>query len=151
MTTYVDTGVLLKSYVLEPDSPFAVDLLSAAGETLSFSHLHELELPNALQLKRFRGEITARQLAGSLACIDSDRAEGRLVRPAYDLAKVFSRATSLAARHSAKTGARSLDLLHVAIALEAGCSTLISLDRRQRAVASIEGLTVKPHRLTAPS
>lgn len=149
MTTYIDTGVLLKAYVLEPDSPAAIKLLELAGVTLAYSHLHELELPNALQLKCFRGELTSRQLARALALIDSDRAEGRLTRPTYSLEQVFSRATSLAAHRSAKCGARSLDLLHVAIALESDCTTFISLDRRQRLVAAAEGLSVKPTRVPA--
>ena len=149
MTTYIDTGVLLKAYVLEPDSPAAIKWIETAGPALAYSHLHELELPNALQLKRFRGELTSRQLAGALALIDSDRAEGRLTRPTYSLERVFSRATSLAARHSAKLGARSLDLLHLAVALESGCTTFISLDRRQRLVAVAEGLAVKPTRMPA--
>ena len=147
MTAYIDTGVLLKAYVLEPDSAYATALIESAGAAIVYSHLHELEMINALQLKRYREEITSRQLAGSLRLIESDRAAGRLFRPDYELAKVFSRATDLAVRYSKKYATRSLDLLHVALAVEIGCIRFISFDRRQRRAAQAEKLTVLPERL----
>lgn len=147
MTAYIDTGVLLKAYVLEPDSAYATALIESAGAAIVYSHLHELEMINALQLKRYREEITSRQLAGSLRLIESDRAEGRLFQPDYELAKVFSCATDLAVRYSKKYATRSLDLLHVALAVEIGCIRFISFDRRQRRAAQAEKLTVLPERL----
>jgi predicted nucleic acid-binding protein len=147
MNAYVDTGVLLKIYVLEPDSGPAAHLLESVGYAIAYSHLHELEMFNALHLKRYREEITPRQLAGSLRLIESDHAEGRLFRPNYELAKTFTRATDLAVRYSAKHATRSLDLLHVAIALELGCDQFISFDRRQRRAAQGEKLSILPHRL----
>ncbi|MGA2436750.1 MAG: PIN domain-containing protein [Bryobacteraceae bacterium] len=38
----------------------------------------------------------------------------------------------------------TLDLLHVAVALSLGVKTFVTFDERQRAVAKLEGLTVKP-------
>lgn len=151
MTTYIDTGILLKAYILEPDSAAATKLVESAGSEIIYSHLHELEMINALQLKRYRNEITSRQLAASLGLIESDRIEGRLFRPRYDLARTFSRAIELAIRHSAKYATRSLDLLHVAVALEIGCDAFISLDRRQRRAALGEKLTVLPRRMPSGS
>lgn len=149
MIAYIDTGVLLKAYVLEPDSAAAIKLIESAGTEIAYSHLHELEMVNALQLKRFRDEITSRQLAASLGMIDTDRADGRLFRTSYRLEKVFSRATDLVIRYSAKHATRSLDLLHVAIALETRCDHFVSFDRRQRRAALDEKLTVLPRRLPA--
>jgi predicted nucleic acid-binding protein len=53
----------------------------------------------------------------------------------YDLAKVFRRTEFLSAEYSGDIGSRSLDLLHVAAALEAGCRAFASFDVRQRKVA----------------
>jgi hypothetical protein len=41
-------------------------------------------------------------------------------------------------------GVRSLDILHVAIAMSLGARTFLSFDDRQRALATRAGLTVVP-------
>ena len=45
---------------------------------------------------------------------------------------------------AASAGQRTIDLLHVAIALEAGAKTFLSFDQRQRKLAKAAGLKVKP-------
>jgi predicted nucleic acid-binding protein len=47
-------------------------------------------------------------------------------------------------RQLVEIGCRTLDLLHVAVALSLGVKTFVTFDERQRAVAKLEGLTVKP-------
>ena len=147
MSPYFDTGVLVKSYVLENDSPFAVGLIQATGGPFWFSHLHAVELPNAIRLKRFRKEITPAQEVAALRALRSDVNSGRLARPHYDLAATFLRAEWLSAKCSAQVGSRSLDILHVAIALEAACTEFVSFDERQRKVAALAGLKVLPAKL----
>jgi hypothetical protein len=142
--TYVDTGIMVKGYVLEADSPAAIAILEAAGDPLVFSHVHALEIPNAIRLKRFRGEITAAEETAAVRAFRADVDAGRLARPDYDLAAVFIRAEGLSAKHSGGIGSRSLDLLHVAAALEAGCAALASFDDRQRKLAALAGLKLIP-------
>jgi predicted nucleic acid-binding protein len=144
VTTYVDTSIFVKSFVLEPDSPAALEILEAAGSPLLYSHLHEIEIPNAIRLKRFRGEITRQQEATAIRVFHSDIDAGRLARPTYDLPEVFLRAERLSAKYSGDTGTRSLDLLHVAAALECGCTEFASFDQRQRKIATLAGLKVIP-------
>jgi predicted nucleic acid-binding protein len=146
MSTYCDTGVLVKSYIFETNSPEAVALLDASGLPLPCSHFHEIEVPNAIRLKRFRKEITPEQESRALRAFQSDRETGRLARPDYDLGDVFLRAATLSAKHSSVLGTRSLDLLHVAAALEAGCEAFVSFDERQRKAAAKEGLEVLPRK-----
>ena len=148
MSTYFDTGVLVKSYVREIDSPAAVALIEAAGDPVWFSHLHAVELPNAIRLKRFRREITPAQEAAALDALRADLNSCRLARPHYDLATAFIRAEQLSAKHSGHVGCRSLDILHVATALEAACAEFVSFDERQRKIAAAEGLKVLPPKLT---
>ena len=140
----------MKSYVLEADSQEAISIIEAAGDLLIFSHFHSIEIPNALRLKRFRGEITATEETAAIRVFLADVDAGRLVRPDYDLAEVFIRAEKLSARHSASTGTRTLDLLHVAAALECGCTTLASFDERQRKTASLSGLEIMPAKRKKP-
>jgi predicted nucleic acid-binding protein len=144
MNAYIDSALFVKAFVLEANSEETIRLLEETGEPFAYSHLHEIEIPNAIRLKRFRGEITKSQettaIRGFLADVDS----GRFERITYDLAAVFMRAESLSAKCSAEIGTRSLDLWHVAAALEAGCKTFVSYDTRQRKAAELFGLRVLP-------
>jgi len=142
--TYSDTALFVKAFVLEEDSADAVRLLEAIGEPFAYSHLHELEIPNAIRLKRFRGEITKAQETAAIRSFLAEVDAGRFERISYDLGCVFIRAEQLSAKHSAGIGSRSLDLWHVAAALEVGCTTFASYDARQRKVAQLSGLHVLP-------
>lgn len=134
----------MKSYVFETDSPEAIAIIEAVGDPLIFSHVHAIEVPNAIRLKRFRGEITKAEEAAAIRVFRADVDAGRLARPDYDLAEVFIRAELLSAKYSGNTGTRSLDVLHVATALESGCGGLASFDERQRKIAALAGLKVTP-------
>lgn len=141
---YADTSVMVKGYVLESDSEAAIRIIESLGVYLLYSHLHSIEIPNAIRLKRFRGEITkAQEIAASRAFL-SDIESGVLSPCDYDLGEVFLLAERLSAKHSAIIGSRSLDLLHVAAALEAGASHFASLDTSQRKIASLNGLKILP-------
>lgn len=144
MKTYIDTALFVKSFIFEADSPAAVAILEATGEPFAFSHLHEIEIPNAIRLKRFRGEITKAEETAAIRAFEADVSKGRFSRPAYDLGAVFIRAEQLSARLSGDIGTRSLDLLHVAAALEAGCTAFASYDIRQRKGAALAGLSLLP-------
>ncbi len=141
---YIDTGILVKSYVLETDSPEAISILEAAGDPIVFSHVHSIEIPNAIRLKRFRGEITKAQEMAAIRVFRTDVDTGRLFRPEYGLADVFVRSERLSAKYSGDIGTRSLDVLHVAAALECGCTGFASFDDRQRKIAALAGLKVTP-------
>jgi predicted nucleic acid-binding protein len=144
VSVYIDTAILVKTYVFETDSPEAIAIVEAAGDPLIFSHLHAVEIPNAIRLKRFRREITRAQETAAIRAFRADVDAGRLARPDYDLAEVFILAERLSAKRSGDLGTRSLDVLHVAAALECGCTGLVSFDERQRKIAARAGLKVTP-------
>jgi hypothetical protein len=54
--------------------------------------------------------------------------------------EALEKARSIGERTSAKAGCRTLDLIHVAIAVQWGCSIFVSADERQIAAAKTEGL-----------
>jgi predicted nucleic acid-binding protein len=141
---YADTGVLLKSYVLEADSDEAEHTLREMGAPFCYSLIHGLEVPNAVRLKVFRREITAPQASAALRAFRADLDKGLLERSSAALPAIFLRAEKLSEKHSAKLGTRSLDLLHVAAALESGCKRFASLDGRQRECAKLEKLELHP-------
>jgi len=149
-STYIDSSLFVKSFVFEKNSPAAIKIIEAVGEPFLFSHLHEIEIPNAIRLKRFRGEITRAQETLAIRAFESDVGSGRFSRPTYDLGSVFTRAEHLSRRYSGDIGTRSLDLLHVAAALEADCTVFASYDQRQRKCAALSGLKVIPARIPPP-
>jgi len=145
---YADTSVIVKSYLDEPGSAEADSVLGGLGLPLAYTPLHEVEVPNAIYLKRFRGEIGPDQERAVVEALRKDLREGLLRRPDFlDLRKIFVRAAALAEKYSPHFGTRSLDLLHVAAALESGSTDFVSYDARQRKVAAGEGLRVVPRTL----
>jgi predicted nucleic acid-binding protein len=144
MSAYIDTALFVKVYVMEANSMETIRIFEEIGEPFAYSHLHELEIPNAIRLKRFRGEITKAQESAAIRAFFTDVDVGRFERISCDPRDVFLRAERLSAKYSGDTGSRSLDLWHVAAALEAGCSAFASYDARQREVAALCGLEVIP-------
>ncbi len=146
---YFDSGILVKNYCRELTSPEAIALILVEPPPLPLLHLQEAEIRNALRLKLFRGELTIAALKKSLSLLDEDIREGRFDRPHHDIGAIYRRAEALSRLHSSTTGARTLDILHVAAALEIGATSFYSFDHRQRAVAKKAGLKVMPKTLPA--
>jgi predicted nucleic acid-binding protein len=138
VTTCVDSSALIAVYATERYSAHARREVRATTG-IPFTSLHELEVPNALRVLHGRGALEARELRGLLAQIADDQEAHRLVDARLDLFAVFARAIALSARHAATLLCRSLDGLHVAAALELGCSRFVSGDDRQLALAAAEG------------
>ena len=117
MIHYLDSSALIKLYVPEAGSDRVSAFTRALPHPVPFTHLHELEMKNGLQLKRFRRQATAKVVEASVLAIDEDFAAGVLSRPELNWFDVFRRAQELAPLHSSRIGCRSLDLLRVASAL----------------------------------
>jgi predicted nucleic acid-binding protein len=137
--SYFDTSALVAVYVNEAHSSTARREVSSAGQ-VPWTRLHELELGNALVLLRGRRIIDDRQLALLSAHVHDDREAQLLIEVPLDLQGVFDRAIALSATHSARLLTRSLDILHVASALEIGCRRFVSADDRQLLLARKMGL-----------
>jgi len=148
--SYFDSAVLVKAYCLETTSPQALSLIKRATPPLPFTPLHALEIRNALRLKRHRKELTESQLRGALRGLQDDIDSGFLGAQDQDLHEVFAQAESLSAQHTQSTGARSLDILHVAAALVLMTDEFVSFDRRQRSLAVEAGLKVLPRLVPKP-
>lgn len=150
MEIYFDTSLLLKAYIREADTPEALAIIQAENPPAPFSHILEIELRTAIRLKHGRAEITAAAMRSALQTVESDLSSGVLARPEYDLEAVYRRAETLSAKHAAATLARSADILHVAAALEAGCTGFASFDERQRKIATLAGLKLIPTKRKKP-
>ena len=144
MNAYFDSGVLLKNYCTEPNSHDAISLILSESAPLPFTLLQEAEIRNTFRLKVFRKEISQFNLPASIRLLEEDVRERRLERVAIDWVMIYRRTEILSHAHTISTGARLLDILHVAAAIEIGSTRFCSFDQRQRAVAKKAGLTVLP-------
>ena len=139
MTTYVDSSALVPVYVPEPFSKAARLAIQTAPQ-VPFTALHQLEMANAFELLVGRGLISRAESRGILQHLRDDLESQRLMPVSLDLERVFVDAGELSRLYTAKFLGRSLDLLHVAAAHAALCTTFVSADDRQLAIAKASGL-----------
>jgi predicted nucleic acid-binding protein len=137
---YFDTSLLVAFYANENCAQEAAGLLGSSGQPIPFNRILELELRNAIRRKVPRKEATAAQVRRFLGQLESDVRQGILAWQVFDFEPVFDRAESLGAQFTERLNTRSVDILHVAIALEAGCDTFHTFDRDQARLASAAGL-----------
>jgi hypothetical protein len=142
VTAYFDTSVITKWYIPEPDSVAALRLRARFSPPAVMTHLHRVELVTAWHLKVFRRELARGIVEQALRHLDADTAAGLWEVPAYDLIDVFAEAEALSRRHTSISGARSLDILHVAAAVVLGLSVFVTHDDRQAKLAKATGLRV---------
>lgn len=144
MNAFFDSGVLVKLFATESNSPAADWLAESLPGPFPCTDLQETEVRTAIRLKCARGEISPAERDGALRELDRALAGGKLRRVILDWPAVWRRAEALSAAHAQGTLCRTLDILHVAAALELAADGLVSFDRRQRALAGRAGLNVLP-------
>lgn len=140
---YLDTSVIVKLYFREALSKKVAAWLKTTNEAIPLTLLHELEFLNAIALKRFRDEISEDDAERVHAMLEKHKTAGVYFRPQVEWPGVFNRAIELSARHSKTIGSRSLDILHVALALSTETTRFVTLDQRQSELAESAGLDVR--------
>ena len=142
MKVYFDTGLLLKLYAAEPNSAKAAALVQHHGMPFVFCQLQQTELWNALYRKAARNEIDRAELARSVKRIQSDLDLGVLNVSNLDWPEVWATADRLTVKYVLTTQCRTLDVLHVAAALQLDVKNFGTTDVRQMAIARKAGLRV---------
>jgi len=130
---YFDTSSLVSLYARDTNFSKAINAVPGKA-TKVITQFAELEFENALQLRVFRKDLRMSQ--------------GQLIRRNFqdDLRKQvyeyrlfdigwLERAGLLSRRHTALLGTRTLDLIHVASALELEADSLFTFDEHQRSLA----------------
>lgn len=144
MSATADSSLIVPLYLQEPSSALADAACLSVAPPIRLSEWHRVEVASAFQRAVKTGRITDAQAALLWQDFTSDIASGRFEIVAVDHAAVLARALMLTQKHTATLGARTLDLIHVATALEIGVTDFLSLDNRQRQAATAEGLNVLP-------
>ncbi len=93
----------------------------------------------------FRKRLDAADVAASLRLFRADLLMAVLVRQPVP-PNSFQRATDLSKLYTRTLGSRTLDILHVAIALELDVEVFFTFDKDQAVLARRAGLAVRPGR-----
>jgi predicted nucleic acid-binding protein len=139
-TTYADPSALLKLYIHEPESERMSSWRARTKGPLHVTHHGRIEIVNGICLAAFRKHITAEAMTDALGSFEEDFAEGRYVQADLLWRAALQRAGDLSRRHTAALGGRSLDVLHVASALELKLKNFLTFDRRQQQLAQAAGM-----------
>jgi hypothetical protein len=138
-THFLDTGVVLKLIVDEPLSPAVLSFVEKHALVVPYSRLIELEVHNALEALLFRKQITRVQLRGCRDLLADLISDGRFQPMSLSLDAIASEAMRLAPQVTARTGCRTLDLLHIATARLIRAEIFVSTDQRQLKAAALCG------------
>lgn len=140
----VDSSFLVSLYRKDDHQEAANQFMAKHTPVLGFSPLNRIELRNALRNAESFGELDAHDRRLAFRQIEHDLSEGILVHLPVEWTNAFRRADELSEKHAGRKGQRTIDLLHVAIALECGSEMFLSFDQRQRKLAQAAGLQVQP-------
>ncbi|MGH9590615.1 MAG: type II toxin-antitoxin system VapC family toxin [Terracidiphilus sp.] len=140
---YLDASFSVSLYSSDLNSNAALSTLPPANEILVLTSLAELETINALALRVFRKAISSAEADASLGIFEEDLRNGVFLRKGMADA-AYERARKLSILTTARLGMRTVDLLHVAAALELGATSFFTFDTTQRALAVDSGLLLNP-------
>lgn len=138
---YLDTSALLKLYIREAGSEAVQARVASQDLPLPVWEIQEAELVNALRLKAFWKEITPGQAEGQIKLFEDRKRRGLYVFPEIQrgaLMQTFRRLSE----ETPRLGCRTMDIFHVACAVEIAATAFISFDERQRSLAAHAGLQV---------
>jgi predicted nucleic acid-binding protein len=138
--TYADPSALLKLYLHEPESRALAAWRSRHAGALTVTHHGRVEMTNGLALAAHRGLIPKAAFQLALAALDDDFHHGRYRLADLLWRSTLNRAAPLSRMHSRGFGTRTLDVLHVASALELGLCQFLTFDLRQQELARATGL-----------
>ena len=127
MSAYADTSFLVSLYTPDANSVDAARKMAAYPQVILITPLAELELANALELRLFRKELRTTEVKAAQSAIRKDLADA-VYQPIPMPVGVFERARSISKRRTARLGTRTLDVLHVAAALELKAQDFLTFD-----------------------
>jgi hypothetical protein len=155
MKPYADTNFFTRVYLSLPESGQADQLFAFAksrgAPLLPITWLHRMEVANAIEMSVWLGKqggqprVTSQAAAVALESFRNDLAGETFLREAtIDVSTLQPLFEETAARHTAKHGFRTYDILHVVSARLLGCGHFFSFDAKANALAKIEGLKIAP-------
>jgi predicted nucleic acid-binding protein len=147
---YADTAFLMSLYGRDANSPRAVALAAKHKPVFFLTEFGELEFANAVERLLFSHRAGAYWTRSEAQAV-RNRLEQHVNAGVFQLRPVPSEtwqtAIRLSRQYTAKLGTRTLDVLHVALAMSLQPDVFFTFDRRQWKLAKAVGLRVLPSRL----
>ena len=143
---YIDTSVLLKAYVPEPDSERFVTWADAV-RSRCISPLSAVELHCAIHRRQRMGLLSTKQRTAAIEAFDAE-VEADIYRLLPWPAQGFDEGR-VALERCRPIALRALDALHLAVALHHRCSGFATADRVQASAARRLGFKVQAFFLPA--
>lgn len=137
---YVDPSALARLYIHQDGSREMAIWRTKIGGTLGVTHHGRTEVINALCRAAFLGGLDGKGLREALGNFDADFGAGHLRQADILWRAALNKAAELSRKHTPKLGTRSLDVLHVACALELKARYFLTFDARQQQLAGAAGL-----------
>ena len=138
MTIYADTSVFVSLYLPDAHSKEAQQHM-AEHPRVWLTPLHRAEWTHAIGQHVFQHKITSREAQSVYREFERDREAGLWMEISLP-ERAFEACIARARNRVARIGVRTLDTLHVAIALELQAEHFWTFDRRQSKLAAAEGL-----------
>lgn len=138
---YLDTAILVKLLVREPDSDFYAALVD--GQIVWSSHVIVTEAFSALLRKQREGAITSAHRRKAWKQMEDDLAGGRLNLVTLG-SEIFTRANEILDGCHPAIALRALDAIHVASAEQCRSWPVCSNDGRMRAACERFGIPLAP-------
>jgi predicted nucleic acid-binding protein len=133
----VDPSALLKLYLHEPQSRAMTAWRSKIRGRVLITHHGRVEIQNAIGLAAYRGIIGSEVYEAALAALHDDIERGRYIVTDMLWRAILNKAGDLSRLYTRKLGCRTLDILHVASALELKCRSFLTFDSRQQQLARV--------------
>lgn len=137
---YVDSSVLSALFLRDDNCERALRLVQECKESLILNSLLELEIGNAIQLCLKSGRHGEAESIAAKNQFRLMQESGFFEKPELAWERVFLRAKGLSEAQTALSGTRSLDILHVASAMELAVRRFWTFDKRQGFLAEKVGL-----------
>jgi predicted nucleic acid-binding protein len=138
LSVYADSSFFVSLYVMDRHSQEVKRRISKVP-SLWLTPLHRTEWVHAIEQHVFRGQMptsAARQVYEEFERDDRKGLWTNVELPE----QIFETATQLARAHVSRIGTRTLDTLHVALALELSATEFWTFDERQMKLAKAAGL-----------
>ena len=141
MKSYFDTSCLVALYVPNNHTAAALRLRLRTGrQPILFTPLHRLELRTTVRQCAYGGLIKESDARRILRHVEEDLDDGTLIHEPVDWTESLRQAEAVGERLAWTKPCRSLDLWHVAVALEIQAGIFVTFDRDQFALAQAAGL-----------
>ncbi len=138
---YLDTSAFIKLYLRAEGSPEVHALVVAQQEPLPVWSFLELEFFNALRFKTFLNEMSFDDVEGVISLYLDRKRNGQYFAPLLNPIALHEVSLQMTAR-TPSIGCRALDILHVAAARLCDARVFVTADKRQAALAGVEGRVV---------